>query len=339
MRRLTLEEARALAQRALAGLHYHGDEAAIIADHLLDAELRGQSFAGLPRILGMAERLQELGDQRAPIRVTRETDVSVQLDGGDNVGYVVGYRATTAAIEKASQHGFAVVGASNTWYTGLLAYYLEKLARAGFMGMCAGHGPSDVAPAGSYEARLGTNPLAFGFPSDDDPVIWDAGTSAVMHGELLLRRRLGEQLAPDLAYDPEGAPTRDPEAALAGAIRAWGGHKGAGLSIVVQLLGALAGAPVMPETLRDMGFLLIAVDPELLVPAERFRHDVSALRTAIRAAAPIDPHNPPRMPFDRSLRERADRLQVGIDVADQVYDAVSELAARATGPAGPSGPA
>lgn len=218
------------------------DDAAIIADHLIDCELRGLSYGGLPRAQSVVERIRKRAGPGQPITVLSETPVSARLDGGDQAGYLVGRRATEIAIAKARASGIAVVGASNTWYTGMFSYYLEMITTAGFAGMIAGSSGQKVAPEGGTEGRFGTNPIAFGFPSGATPVIWDIGTANLMVGEAVLAKRLGQPLAPGRAFAPDGSPTDDPGAALKGAFTVWGGHKGSGLAMMVQLLGMMAGA-------------------------------------------------------------------------------------------------
>jgi len=327
--KMTLDDARKLAIGALTGIGFDADSAAVTADHLVDAALRGVTFGSLPRILAIAERIAATGDHRREIRVTRETPVSALIDGGDQVGYVVAHRATRLAIDKARQSGIALVGAGNTYYTGLFSYYLEMATREGLVAFAAGNGPPIVAPEGSIDGRMGTNPIAFGFPSTGDPVIWDIGTCAIMHGEVLLHQRLGEPLPEGVAIDRDGAPTRDPAAALEGAIRAWGGHRGSGLGIVVQLLGALCGVPLMSPGMREMAYLIVVIDPKLLLPDGSYPQRVAEYGDAVRGARPTDPGQPVRMPFDRSAAERRRRLREdAIDVPDRVHDALVELAAR-----------
>jgi LDH2 family malate/lactate/ureidoglycolate dehydrogenase len=184
-----------------------------------------------------------------------------------------------------------------------------------------------VAPHGASEGRLGTNPICFGFPSAEEPVIWDVGTSAIMHAEVMLAHRLGRQLPDGVAFDTGGRPTRDPAAALDGAFAAWGGHKGSGLAIVVQLLGGLAGAPFIPPDLADFGFVIVAIRPDLLTSAGQFTSGVAAFARAVRASRPVDGGPAVRMPFDRSRDERRGRLDADvIDVPDFVYAALVDIA-------------
>jgi LDH2 family malate/lactate/ureidoglycolate dehydrogenase len=337
--KLTVEEARALGRGALMAIGYDAEDAATTTEHMIDAGLRGVTFGSLPRILALAEREAAMGGRRREIRVVRETPVSALIDGGDHVGYVVAERATGLAVAKAKQAGIAMVGANNTFYTGLFSYYMEMATREGLAAMAAGNGSAMVAPYGGAEARLSTNPIAFGFPAEGDPVIWDIGTAAIMQGEAMMYRRLGVALPEGAALDRAGEPTRDPAAALEGAIRTWGGHRGGGLSIVVQLLGMMCDAPAIADGLKEWGFLIVAYQPGLLMDAEAFKAKAAQFGAAIRATRPLAGMPPVRMPFDRSAEERRRRLQENaIEIPDAIHAALVELARRRRGKPGGSRP-
>jgi LDH2 family malate/lactate/ureidoglycolate dehydrogenase len=328
--RLTIAEARALAIGALERLAFCKEDAAVTADHLVGAATRGVTFGGLPRILAIKERMEEFGDRRTPIRVVHETAQSATIDGGDHVGYVVAHRVAELAVQKAQAHGMAIVGANNTYYTGIFAHYIQMATREGLIAMAAGNGPAMTAPYGAREPRLGTNPIAWGFPTNTDPIIWDIGTSSIMQGELMMHARLGEEIAEGIALDGQGRPTRDPAAALRGAIFAWGGHRGSGLSIVVQLLGILCDTPAIPVGMQEMGFLFLAIDPSLLMPADRFRARASELADAIRGAAPVADGAPGRVPFDGSMEHRRRALaEDAIEIPDRVHMSLVALRDRA----------
>jgi LDH2 family malate/lactate/ureidoglycolate dehydrogenase len=325
---LNVQEAHRLVVRVMSALGHDAADSGLIADHLIDCELRGLSYGGLARAISIAERLARTGDRRRPIEIKHETAVSAQLDGGDHLGYIVAHRATAIAVEKASVAGIAVVGANDTWYTGMLSYYAEIAAARGLVSMIASNASPWVAPHGATEGRFGTNPICFGFPSADEPVIWDIGTSAIIHAEATLAKRLGQLLPDGVAFDSDGQPTRDPAAALAGAFAAWGGHKGSGLGIVVQLLGIMAGSPPIPPDLAGFGFLIVAIRPDLLGSAETFRDNVSAYAQSLRASRPVAGGEAARMPFDRSRRDRARRLtEDRIDVPDVLFEQLARLAA------------
>jgi delta1-piperideine-2-carboxylate reductase len=325
---ITVAAARSLLETVMAAVGHDRGDAALIADHLLDCELRGVSYGGLARALSIVERLDKADDRR-PMVVERDTPALARIDGGDQIGYVVAHRATRMAIDKAATAGLAMVAAHNTWYTGMLSYYAEMAAARGLVSMIASNASPWVAPHGATEGRFGTNPICFGFPSAGDSVIWDIGTSAIIHAEVTLHRRLGTPLPADVAFDAGGTPTLDPAAALAGAFAPWGGHKGSGLAIVVHLLGMLAGSPVTPPELAQFGFLIVAIDPAALTSAEQWKAEVAAYAESVRAARPVPGGPSVRMPFDRSRQERRRRLEEdSIEVADAVYDALTAVAAR-----------
>ena len=326
--RLSVAEARALAERAMRACGHDETEARLIADHLLDCELRGIGYGGLSRAVSIVERMRKTGDRRRPIRVVRETPVSALLDGGDHIGYVVAHRATEVAIAKARGMGLAMVGANDTWYTGMLSYFAEMAAAEGFVSMIASNASPWVAPHGASEGRFGTNPICFGFPSTGDPIIWDIGTSTIMHAEVVLAGRLGKKLPEGVAFGPDGAATREPAAALAGAFAAWGGHKGSGLGLVVQMLGMMAGSPGLPPELAGFGYLMVLMDPGLLTSPEDFKAEVTKYAEAVRDSRPVAGGAPVRMPFDRSAAERRRRLAEGfIEVPDAVCERLASIEA------------
>jgi LDH2 family malate/lactate/ureidoglycolate dehydrogenase len=328
--KISLERAEQLAHESLGALGYSAQDSRTIARHLIDCELRGLDYGGLARILSIADRLAANPSTGRPTRVTRESPVSAQLDGGDRVGYLVASEATQMAIEKARASGIGAVGANNTWYTGMLSHYAEQVAAEGMVAVIASNATPWVAPVGGSEGRFGTNPMCFGFPSDGVPLIWDIGVSEIIHAQVVMARRTGQPLPAGVAYDAGGRPTRDPAAALAGSFVNWGGHKGSGLGIVVQLLGVLAGSPILPGDLQDFGFLVIGIRPDLFVDPQAFRASVSEYAAQIRATRRLDDGVPVRVPFERSAALRAERLASGsIDVADVVYAAVVDLAKSA----------
>ncbi|WP_456833287.1 Ldh family oxidoreductase [Deinococcus sp. UYEF24] len=327
--KMQIGEVQALVQCALEAAGYTAEEGKIITDHLIDCELRGLSFGGAARALSIIERFAQTAQERRPIGLVRETPVSATFDGGDQVGYLVADRVTNTALQKAQHSGIAIVGAYETWYTGMFSYYLERVTAAGFVGMVAGSGGPLVAPHGGTQGRFATNPIAFGFPTTGVPIIWDVGTSSIMLGEVLLNMRLGQPLPEGVAYDAEGQPTTDPASALGGALTVWGGHKGSGLALVVQLLGMLAGAAAAPQGLRDCGFLMLVVNPDILTPADDFKRRASEYAQSLRGTRPVDPAKPVRVPFERSAAERERRLGEGtLELPEPLFTALQQIAAR-----------
>ena len=210
--RLSVAEARDLAEGALRGLDYSADDARIIADHCIDAALCGYEYSGLAKILNIPDS-RHFKLPRRPFKVLRETDVSLAFDGGNNVGMLTLYHASEATIRKAAGHGIALVSVTDSWMSGRSAYYVEMIAKAGLVAIHTAASSELVAPPGGMRPILGTNPIAISVPSSRGPIVLDMGTSAFMMTEVMLRERLGEPLPEGVAIGPDGEPTRD--AALA----------------------------------------------------------------------------------------------------------------------------
>ena len=157
---LSVDDARVLGERALRGIGYDHDEARIVADHVIDAALCGYEYSGLAKILNIPEH-RRFQQPRYPMRVVRETDVSILYDGGNNVGMLAMYHAARAAIDKAAARGVAIIAVTNSWMSGRSAYYLEMIANAELVGIHTAASARTVAPPGGTRPVLGTNPIAF----------------------------------------------------------------------------------------------------------------------------------------------------------------------------------
>lgn len=320
---LSVADARSLAERALRGMGFDMEEAPIIADHVIDAALCGYEYSGLAKLLNVADS-PRFKLPRSPMRIVRETSVSVLFDGGNNVGMLTMYHATRAAIERAQRHGFALIGMGNSWTSGRGAYYVEMVARAGLIGIHTVSAGRRVAPFGGAKAALGTNPIAFGFPTQDDPLVIDIGTSAFMATDLKVRERLGTPLPEGVAIDAQGRPTTDAVAARLGAILPFGGHKGYALGVAIRALGVLCGSALDLE--KVYGYLVIAIKPDLLVPLDEFRGQLTDAIAEIKATPPQEGVKEIRIPGERAYRERARLMREGIDIDGRIYAALSAYA-------------
>jgi len=310
---LSVADARVLSERAMRGIGYEPEEARILADHVIDAALCGYEYSGLPKLLNVAE-YPRFKAPRRPMSVVKETGVSVLFDGGNQSGMIGMYYATRAVIERAHAHSVAVLGVNNLWMSGRSAYYVEMAARAGLIGIHTVAAPPMVAPLGGTKAALGTNPIAFGFPMEGDPLVIDLGTSAFMGTDLQFRQRLGIPLPEGVAIDERGRPTTDAAAARRGALLPFGGHKGFALALAMHALGVSAQ------------YLFIAFKPDLFVPLEEYRRALAAEIAVIKATPRQDGIDEIRIPGERAYRERARLTREGIEIDRRIHDALSRLA-------------
>jgi LDH2 family malate/lactate/ureidoglycolate dehydrogenase len=324
--RMTVDEARTLGEAAMRGAGYDKDEARILTDHVLDAALCGYEYSGLPKLLNVVDA-PDFRQPRRPVTVLRETAVSAMIDGGNNTGMIAAYRAAEATMERAKANGVAIVCLANTWMTGRSAYYCEMIARAGMVVVHTVAAPPAVAPFGGARPALGTNPIAFGFPTESDPLVIDMGTSAFMGTDLQFRNRLGVPIPEGVALGPDGQPTMDAGLARRGALLPFGGseggYKGFGLALAMDAFGALTAA-VRPADAVS-GYVFIAFRPDLFVPLEDYRREVSGRIAMVKATPRRSGVEEIRIPGERGYRTRARLIREGIEIDRKIYDALRRL--------------
>jgi LDH2 family malate/lactate/ureidoglycolate dehydrogenase len=322
--RLSVAEATAIGKRALERVGYSGEHARIIIDQLIDNALSGYRFAGLPRILAIAGD-EKTRQARTAMRIVHETPLSALIDGGNQVGYIIAYKAAEVAIAKAREHGMASVGAYNSYYSGRNAYFVEKIVSEGLVALHIASAKPRVLPPGAARPALGTNPLCFGFPSEEGAVIFDMGTAALMWGDVMLHAQLGQSLPEGIGFDETGRATRDAAATLRGGVATFGGHKGYGLSFAVQALGLLAGAALARGEVQDYGFLFWALNPDIMLPGGDFRKQMTELVQKVKATPRQPGVDEIRIPSERARRERERRRKEGIVLERKVLDALNAL--------------
>jgi LDH2 family malate/lactate/ureidoglycolate dehydrogenase len=148
---LSVDDARSLGERALRGIGYDDEEARVV-DAQMDAALCGYEYSGLAKLLNIPEH-RRFRAPRGPISLLRETEVSALYDGGNNNGMLALYHVAKATIAKAQAHGIALVGVTNTWMSGRNAYFVEMIAREGFVAI-------HTASSGGVGARCKCHPSA-----------------------------------------------------------------------------------------------------------------------------------------------------------------------------------
>jgi LDH2 family malate/lactate/ureidoglycolate dehydrogenase len=324
---LTAAEGQALGEAAMRGAGYDAEEAHILALHVMDAALCGYEYSGLPKLLNIIDDPLFKAPRR-PVSVVKDSGAAVLLDGGDNTGMIALHRAAETAIERANTHGLALVCLANSWMSGRSAHYCEMIARAGLVAIHTVAAPPLVAPFGGTHAELGTNPIAFGFPTTDEPLIIDMGTSAFMGTDLQFRDRLGARIPDGVALGPDGAPTTDAGAAMCGSLLPFGGpeggYKGFGLALAMDALGALAAAIRPKDTIS--GYLFLAFKPDLFQPMDNYRREISKRIEVIKATPKMEGVREIRIPGERGQAERRRRLVEGIELDTKIFNALNNLA-------------
>lgn len=279
-----IEKLKSLMKSALTSKHYSSSEADKIVEVLMFAELTGKNTQGVLKLLG-SEPAQDI-KPKSPPKFSKETELSAVLDGGGSAGPLSAQIATDKVIELANKKGFGIVGMNNTFSSvGAIGYYANKISKAGFVAIVAACSPKSVIHHGGIDPIYGTNPIAFGFPTDDLPIVFDMASSAITWYGLVRSKALGQKLPDNVAIDQAGNVTTDPESAMKGAILPFDrSYKGSGLAMVVELLaGVLTGASFSFDE-GDWGTTFIAIDPDLTVGKQEFKKRSSELIIKIRSS-------------------------------------------------------
>lgn len=316
---ISIAEARQLAETFLMESGMSPTDATIIADILLEAELRGRKTHGFIRLSGIKSRYEQ--GERAGIEVDEEKGQCVRVNGGNQPGYLVAYRAMELAIGRAKQTGASIVGVYNTSHCGMAGYYVDMARKADIIGLLFADCLPRITPEGGTEAILGTNPIAVGIPSNTVPLLFDMSTAAITNGDLLVAMQGDTAIAEGLAFDPDGKPTTNADAALKGSVRPFGGHKGFGLALITQILaGALVNAATIPPPGTNYGLLIIAIDPTSFVPLGQFKAEVDALIARVKENRLESGVTEILIPGERAYRQREIHLADGIHLDDKLVN-------------------
>jgi LDH2 family malate/lactate/ureidoglycolate dehydrogenase len=221
-------------------------DAALLAETLVESDLRGVHSHGVMRVADYAAKLTTGGvDPRGRPRVTRDSGACLVVDGGNSMGQIGTQFGMQQAIERAATLGLAAVAIGGSNHCGALAYFAMQALPRGMIGFATTNALPTMAYWGSSERLLGINPVAFAIPAAEErPLVYDAAFSASAHGKIRILMQKGLPIPEGWAMDHEGRPTTDAAVALAaGLLAPIGSFKGTGLAMIAGILAAmLSGA-------------------------------------------------------------------------------------------------
>lgn len=321
---------------AAAAFHAHGisaEDARITAEMLVTAQAQGTSSHGLIRLGRYLDGVDHGNvDPGGEIEVVRDAGAAATIDGGTRLGPPVAMRALDEAAERADEYGVGVVGVHDCTHLGMLGYYTDAVRRQGYVALAMTNTEPAMPPYGGAEPVLGTNPIAIGLPTDP-PFNLDTSTSAIARGSINAAAERGDSIPEGVALDADGSPTTDPEAALEGTILPFGGPKGSGLAIAVEILaGGLVGAAMGKDVTGTYhtedpctkGDFFLVIDPEAMA-GDGFAEEASAFLRSLKEGETAADADEIRLPGESSLRgEREDTVEVD----DAVWEAVCERASQ-----------
>jgi uncharacterized oxidoreductase len=341
------ETLRKLVHDMIAKAGWSEAEAQETAHHLVLANLSGHDSHGVGMLPLYFQSLAD-GNLKPESRPTTRLDAApfLIIDAQVALGQPAARNAVEQAAAMAKAGGVAILNLLDSHHIGRIGHYAELAAEAGLISFfwvnVAGR-PPIVAPHGAKEARFGTNPHAIGIPvPGGDPLILDFATSRMAHGKARVALNKGEPVPPGYIIDGEGKPTTDPAHVFPhaipgqplGALLPFGDHKGAGLSLIVELLSAgLMGAARIDEKPQKSWIINslfgVLIDPARLEPDEGLRRSrIESYLAFVRAARPQDEAAPVLAPGDKERAVRIARRKTGIPLDDETWSQIKAAAAR-----------
>ena len=331
---------RRFCERALRSASLPTKDAELIADTLLEADLRGVITHGI-QILPRYVRGLKKGINSSPnIKTMVDMGSLTVLDGDCGMGQVVSVKAMGLAIEKARQHGIAAVTVRNSNHLGALAYYGMMAVEHDMIGFCTTNAGAIMAPWGGVTETLGNNPICFAIPAGKSPtIILDMASSTAARNKIRMAAAKGEKIPLSWGLDREGQPTDDPEEALKGLVAPMSEAKGFGLAVAMEVLTAVLGGGFMgKEVPRDAIFstdvfyptwvshFFQAIDVKRLVPIEEFKSRVDGLAQQVHESKLAKGSRGVFMPGEIEFMTKERRLKEGIPISSTVLRNLDRIA-------------
>lgn len=315
------------------------DEAAIVADSMLESNLRGVDTHGITRLLPIYVARIQAGvmNPKAHITVERDRPACLLLDAHNSLGQVAARRAMELAIGRAKVTGTALVGARNMNHYGASSCWTMMALAHDQIGFSTCNTPSFVPPTGGCQAILGTNPFSISIPGGKEgPIVVDMATTTVARGRIALHEKQGLPIPEGWGLDRRGLPTTSAEEAMKGFLQFMAGYKGYGISLVVDILSGLltgalfgmhVGGPIAEDFSRPSGFgaLFGSVSIEAFMEPSEFKARMDTALTDIRNGERAPGVNRIYVPGEQSAEEAARRRRDGIPLPEAVISELVQL--------------
>lgn len=320
----------------LIGKGVPAEDAAVVADSLVDADLTNVQSHGVQRVKFYTNGIDKGGmNPICELKLLTESASTASYDAQGALGIVAAYKAMKVAIEKARETGIGMVTVSNSNHCSRVAYFIRMATEQNMLGIACSNAPKSMPPWGSREKYFGTNPFALGAPTHGDPVIVDMATSVVARGKIILADKKGVDIPEGWAIDVDGNPTTNAAKALEGCVLPFGGAKGSGIALMVDVFsGILASAAfgahisnpfTHPELCMNCGHALMAIDISRFQDPEEFKDKMDCFRQEIKGLKRASGVNEILMPGENSCNNRRRYLANGIQLPVAVYAELEEL--------------
>ncbi|MBN1496937.1 MAG: Ldh family oxidoreductase [Spirochaetes bacterium] len=295
---------------ALKGAGVPEEDARICADILITSDKRGIDSHGINRLKPIyIDRIRDgILNPVTTMEIVREGPATAVVDGHNGMGHVIGKRSMDIAIRKAREFGLGMVAVRNSSHYGIAGYFTIMAANENMIGITGTNARPSIAPTFGVENMLGTNPLVFGIPTDEEfPFVIDCATSITQRGKIEVYARQGKEMPEGWVVDADGKSTTDADRALiqlvdgtaaltplGGIGEDGGGYKGYGYATVVEILSAALQAGNFMKMLTGMkdgtkvpynlGHFFMAIDIASFIEVESFKKTAGDILRELRAS-------------------------------------------------------
>jgi len=318
------------------------DQCEAVAANMVWSELVGRTNFGVSRIAIHVERIEKgvLNPECKPVFENISTSCA-RLDADNGFGHYAGQIAMSKAVELARQTGIGFVGVKNSNFFGTGAYFVDLAAKQGMVSLAMSNSFPKVVAHGGTTAVLGTNPFAFGAPRQNgENLMVDFATSSLAGSTVREYLAKGEPLPEGLAVLPDGKPLSDPARMGEGALMPFGGAKGYGVALMVEVLAGILTGSGFSHSVKstysnfiensDSGHCVIAIDVEKWMPLGAFYQRFEALIQLLKASSPT---GSVLLPGEVRWQNFNDKREAGISIPAPVAKILEELSLKfATSP-------
>lgn len=340
-KRVNWEKTRALCTKIFMARGVPEGDAFMIADNLVSAELDGVYSHGIERVKMYLRYINNKQvNMEGDIIILDEGPATLHIDGNNCLGAVAATKAVRKGIEKVKESGAVVINVCNSNHFGTAAYYTQMIAKQGMLGIAATNAFPHVAPWGSSQVYLGTNPISFGVPTaSGKAMVLDMATSVVARGKISVAAEKGESIPLGWALDSDGKPTTDAKAAIKGALLPIAGPKGYGLSLFIDVLtgvlsGSAFGGNLGPghgpghegaPAKADISHFFVLADISRFMPLDQFEERIGTLTAEIKALPKMQGVSEIYLPGEIEQRKAELNKSEGLMLSDSLLDELKKL--------------
>lgn len=335
-RRIDAGGLRQWVTRIFAGCGMAEEDATLLADSLVAADVRGIHSHGVLRVPDYVRKLRLEGvDPKGRPAVVKDSGAALVVDGGNSMGQIGCSFAMGRAIERARETGVAAVAVRGSNHCGAMFYYTLQAMRAGMIGIATTNALPTMAPWGGKDKIVGINPVSIAIPAGEEaPVVLDAAFSYSSHGKIRIFHQKGAEIPDTWAFDADGNPTTDAARALEGLLQPIGEFKGVGLAIVFGMLSSILSGAAYGTELGNMvdgpkagqdGHLVIALHVEAFEDPARFRQRVDTAVREIRNSRRLDGVETLYAPGGLEADVEAEYMRNGIPLHEATWRGLEEL--------------